>query len=128
MSNIEDLKFYAVRNNEAKYFRRKGYHGWGETWTDDLAKIRIWTKLSHARACVTYFANAYPQFPLPELVEIAVGKVTILDETARVEKAKKKKLEHRASQEARNKKRALEITQRELEAVQAKLKKLKGDD
>jgi len=80
----DEIKLYAVRNSEGKW---KGYGGYGETWTDRFSAARIYNKIEHARAQVTYFAKNYPQYGIPELVELTITRIEVLDETERVAKA-----------------------------------------
>jgi len=82
----DEIKLYAVRNAEGQWFRRKGYGGYGKTWVDNFSAARIWNKIGHARAQVTYFAKHYPQYGIPELVELTVTGFEVLDETERVTK------------------------------------------
>jgi hypothetical protein len=125
---LEELKMYLVRNSSGSYYRRVGYGGYGECWTDDVAKASIWTKLSTARSRVTYFASHYPDFPIPELIVVSAGEVTVMDETARVEKARAKIKKDKEEQEVRQRQYAVERAQEQLDDAQRRLKKLRGDD
>jgi hypothetical protein len=40
---------------------------------------------------VTFFANTYPQYGIPELVELRVTEVVAVDETVRVKKSQRRK-------------------------------------
>lgn len=84
------LVLYAVRNRDGQYFRSKGY-GYGDTWVDELKKARIYAKIGPARGTVTFFANAYPQFGIPEILELRVNDVVVLQETERVQKSMDRK-------------------------------------
>jgi len=86
-----DLSFFAVRNKEGKWFRRKGYGGYGETWVE-LKGARLYTRIGGARTQVTYFSNAYPEFGVPEIVEFTVSATKIHNEEERVKKQAEKKL------------------------------------
>jgi hypothetical protein len=44
------LTLYAVRNREGKWFRAKGYGGYGDTWTPDIGKAKLYSKIARARA------------------------------------------------------------------------------
>jgi len=121
-----EIKIYMVKNQEGKWFRAKGYHGFGESWVDDTKKARIYTKIGPARSVVTYFSNAYPEYGIPDIVELTMGNAKILDEKARVEKAMKKKQVAKRNSELNQKKRALEQAQRELDEAQRKINELKG--
>ena len=73
MNQFEELKFYAVRNREGQWFHRKGMSGAGEHWREDVEEARIYNKIGHARRQVTYFAENWPSFGVPEIVEFSVG-------------------------------------------------------
>ncbi len=117
--------FYVVRNGDGKYFRAKGYQGYGESWVEGLDKARVWAKLSGARSVVTYFANAWPGYSVPDIVELTVTATEVLDEKDRVEKAKVKKKKAKETQELHNKREALKHAQAAYEQAQANLEKLK---
>jgi hypothetical protein len=70
MSDV--LELFAVQNSEGKWFHRKGYGGYGETWCDEQHKARIYTKLSQARAQVTYFTKNFPEYPAPNVVRFSM--------------------------------------------------------
>ena len=80
------VKIYAVQNKEGKFFRAKGYGGSGESWTDDVKKARLYLKQAPASRTVSYFAEHWPEFGVPSLVEMSVGEIKILDQTAVFEK------------------------------------------
>lgn len=82
----EEIKLYAIRNSEGKWFRRKGYGGWGESWTDKFSAARIFNKIGYARTQVTFFARRWPEYGVPELVELKVTESSVIDETDRVAK------------------------------------------
>jgi hypothetical protein len=91
-----ELEFYAVRSKDGKWFRTKGYQGYGNSWVDDIAKARIYAKPGPATTQVTYWAKHYPQYGVPDLVRIKTGKVEYLDQSdavkERIDKQKRKKL------------------------------------
>ena len=125
MSKIKiDLELYAVRNRDGQWFRAKGYGGGGRSWVDDISYAKIYANLSQARSRVTFFANSYSQFGVPEIVKFIVKEGEILDETDRVEKAKRKKKERKIRSDIRRKKELVERTKQELAVAQDKLKKL----
>ena len=45
-----NLELYVVRNKEGKYFRTKGYSGYGDTWVDDIQKAKVYPKIGQARS------------------------------------------------------------------------------
>jgi len=80
----ESLTFYAVKNKEGKWFRRKGYSGYGDTWVEKITSARIYAKIGGARSVVTFFAKNYPTYGVPDLVVLKVIEMGIIDETERV--------------------------------------------
>jgi len=122
--NKVNLKLYAVRNQEGKWFRAKGYGGYGSSWVDDIESAKIYAKPSGARGRVTWWATNYPKYGIPELVELTVTKAVALDETDRVKGVKRQKEVAQANWEARQSKHKLEQAQRDLKRAEAQLKKL----
>ena len=118
------MELYAVRNQAGKYFRAKGYGGYGDTWVAEIDSARIYTKIKTARAQVTYFANAYPQYGTPDLVKLVVTDVVVVDETARVEEQRAKKKRAEARHEARRRKEKLTLAHKEYEAAKKRLEEL----
>lgn len=86
-----DLKFYAIRSKDGKWFRAKGYNGHGDNWVDSVSKAKIYTKIGAARGQITWWANNYPQFGIPNLIELFCDKGIILDESERIKKSFAKK-------------------------------------
>ena len=91
------LNFYAVRSQDGKWFRSKGYGGVGESWVEDITKAKIYSKPGPAKSQVTFWAKNYPEFGVPYLVRITTGVCEYLDQTERVKdrifKIKQKELE-----------------------------------
>lgn len=87
------MKLYILRNQEGKFFRAKGYGGYGETWQTNIDRARIYTKIGAARSQVSYFFNNWPQFGAPDLLEFTLNMddAKVLDEGNRVLKQKKSK-------------------------------------
>lgn len=124
--DLSDIGLYAVRNKEGKWFRAKGYGGYGETWVSELKRARIYNKIGPARATVSYFANEHPKYGIPDIVQFVVTEVKVLDETARVEKQRQKKAEAEARYKEQQAKCEFEQAQKALEAAPAKVNALKG--
>ena len=120
------LKVYAVQNRDGQYFRAKGYGGCGDTWVDSLTKARIYPKSGPARAQVTFFANNYPKYGIPTLVELHVTKTVICQEAERVKKSQDRKAKYEAEQERRDATWKLQVAQRTLSEAQATITKLMG--
>jgi hypothetical protein len=105
------LTMYAVRNRDGQFFRAKGYGGSGDTWVDSLKKARLYSKVGPARAQVTYFANKYPQYGIPELIELWVTDGGVLNEEDRVKKSQ----DRQAKQKARWEKSLAEYNRKQAE-------------
>jgi hypothetical protein len=124
MNEIEALEFYAVRNKEGKWFRRKGYGGYGDTWVSELKKARVYNRIGPARGTISFFANNYPKFGVPDLVLFKCTEMVVVDETARVEKQKKSKELFRKKQEMAARKWKLEDAKKRFEEAEKELKAL----
>lgn len=86
------MTLYAVRNKEGKWFRAKGFGGSGASWVDSLTKAKIYPKIGQARSRVSFFANNYPEYGIPEIVELYVTTSKVLDETKRVKKVQAQRI------------------------------------
>lgn len=119
------LVLYAVRNSSGQFFRAKGYSGRGATWVNDINKAKIYGGTGGARGVITWFANNFPEYPIPELIKLTVTQMEVMDETARVKKTQERKLKAEEAKKARRAKYELEQAQRNFEEAQARLNKLK---
>lgn len=88
---MNDLKFYAVRNKEGKWFRRKGYGGSGDSWVDEITKARIYNKIGTARAQISWWFTNYPSFGCPDLVVFSIQISAVINEEDRLLKKRAKK-------------------------------------
>lgn len=79
MSASTLLAVYAVRNFEGKWFRAKGLAGSGLSWVNDLKKAKIYGNIGQAKARVTFFAKAYPNLRKPEVVELRVTMMRVIE-------------------------------------------------
>lgn len=95
------LNFYAVRSKDGKWLRAKGYGGSGESWVTDIAKAKIYGNTRAPKSQITFWANNYPKFGVPDLVRITMGKCEYLDQEARVSDYKIKKDLKKAQSEVR---------------------------
>lgn len=121
---METLKLYVVRNKEGKYFRRKGYGGYGDTWVEGMATARIYAKIGPARSMCTFFARAYPKFGIPEIVELSVSETRVLDQSSRVSSALSKREEKEARQKLEYKEWQKQQLEKEISEATKKLKNL----
>lgn len=124
--NLEGLVLYAVRNGEGKWFRRKGYGGYGDTWTDDFKKARVYNRIGPARGTVSFFANHYPTYPTPDLVALKIGSVEVIDEQKRVNEQKQKKELAKKKQQERQRGRELELAKQRYDSAKSDLDKLQS--
>lgn len=119
------ITLYAIRNSNGEWFRAKGRDGHSKkTWNVDLIDAKLYTKLSQARARVTFFANNYKNFPVLELVEFQAIQVKVIDETQRVIS-----VQHKKQLEVENRKKShaeweLKQAQAALDEAQAKIDRL----
>jgi hypothetical protein len=128
VDKVKSITLFVVVNSDGQFFRRKGYGGSGgsgKTWVDDAATARIYVKIGPARSIVTFFTNAYPKFPPPTILKLSVGKVEVLDESDRIQKAKERIQKSQAAKELRAKNWELEQAQKQLAEAQERVNKLK---
>ena len=119
------IKVFAVRNREGKWFRAKGYRGYGESWVDDIAKAKIYPKSGGARRTITWFYNNYPEYGACYFVELNISSFTLIDETDILTKKKEKKEQEEQERQIRQKENALKKAQDDLERAKRKIEELK---
>jgi len=120
------LKLYAVRSQDGKWMRTRGYGGGGRSWVDDITDAKLYGKPGPARARITWWAKHHPQYGVPELVVLHVTAGTVVDETDRVEHKKQKEKEQKARQAVRRQQQRIKDAEAEFQRAQAKLNMLKG--
>lgn len=119
-----EIDIFVVRNKEGKYFRAKGYGGYGQTWVDNIKSARLYSKIGAARAIVTFFASKYPSYGVPEILRLTVSGMTVVDDKDRVTKVletKRKAEETRGVREAAHK---LKVAKEHFEKAKDRLAKL----
>lgn len=119
-----ELTLYAVRNREGKWFRSKGYGGYGPSWVDDVNKAKLYSKLGQARARVTFWYNTYPEYGIPDIVVFKAEIAKVINEKNRQEEKLEKKQTSKKRAEVRRRKWAFEDAQRRLAEAQADLENL----
>ena len=105
---MEELELYVVRNKDGMYLRAKGYNGSGNSWVKDLKDAKIYPKISNARRQVTFWANHYPKYGVPEILVLTVTATTVLKEDDRIKKAIVKREREKLSNELYCAKKKLE--------------------
>lgn len=120
-----DVTVYLVRNKEGNWFHAKGLNGDGDSWQDDVKKARVYTKLGPARSCVTWWTNHYPDYGIPDIIEIKSTTGVILDESKRVNKAIDKIKKEKEDRENHLKQYNVKYLQEKLKETQKELDKLK---
>jgi len=100
----QQLTVYVVRNSEGKFFRAKGYGGYGNSWVDDIQKARIYARIGPARSAVTYWSKRSDaaQYGVPEILVISGEVVEVLKEDDRVQKSKEAKKKRRDNSQRRH--------------------------
>lgn len=88
MDTTQTLKFYAIVNSEGKFFRSKGYNGYGNSWVAEIEKAKIYSANSGAaKSQVTFWAKNYPEYGVPKLIELTATITDVIDHTERVKKS-----------------------------------------
>jgi len=118
------LEFYAVRNKEGKWFRAKGYGGYGDTWVKELKRARIYNRIGPARTQVSFFANNYPDYGVPDLVQFRCTEMVVLDESERVTKQQQAKQLQEKKRDLWHKQYKLKKAKEDLERAQNEIKEL----
>lgn len=88
-----ELKLYVVRSKDGKYFKSKGYGGYGSSWKDNIDQAKIYTSPRGARGQITFWATHYPQYGIPDLIELLVTEdnMRVVNESGRIDKVKARK-------------------------------------
>ncbi len=117
------MNVYIVRNQSGQFFRAKGYGGHGESWVDDIAKARIYTKIGPAKATVTFFARQYPQFGTPQILafELDVTKATVMDMAESTSKRIAAKQQAKLKREKAQTRREQEYLQEQMNSINRRM-------
>ncbi len=121
------LTMYAIRNKEGKWYHRKGYCGYGDSWVDDIKQARIFGTLRPARGQVSYWALNYPDFGIPDIIQLDVDNLKVLDETERINKVKEKKQREEENAEVWRTKHEFEQAKANYEKAQKELDRLQNE-
>ena len=112
------MKLYVVRNKEGKFFRPKGFGGYGSNWKDKLEQAKFYPKLGQAKGRVTYFAKTFPTYGVCDILEFTldVGQATVINMEAETNKTIQKALELEKVWEQRKMEQEIKRKQAELES------------
>lgn len=128
MSEDTFMVFYAIRNEEGRYFRAKGYGGYGKSWVDDLQKARIYSRPGPARAQITFFSEHYPQFGIPSLVLLHVTRYEILNESLQITNKLAKKKQRVLQAQAKATQCQIDDAKRRIDELTKKISVLKQQE
>jgi hypothetical protein len=87
----DTLNFYAVRNHDGKWLRRKGYGGYGDCWVNELKQARIYNRSGGARGQISWWYQNYPKYGCPDLVIFTASITEVVNEADKLDKKKIKK-------------------------------------
>jgi len=123
IKNEVNLVMYAIRNSNGLFF--KSVNEINGEWVKDINKAKVYKNTSGPRTMITYFNNAYPNYPLPELIKLTLTRIEVINEEARIKENKIKKERLKLVREERRTKEALERAEKDLLVTQNKLNELK---
>lgn len=120
---LQNLKVYLVRNSTGAFLQRTNYAGHA-LWTDNIDKAYVWTNIKSARAKITHYVKRHVSEPIPDLIEVSAGVITLIDESSRIKRITETKLKHEQERQAYATKEELckvnwKIEQRKDELAQA---------
>lgn len=121
MSITNTLNFYAVRNKEGKWLRRKGYGGYGNCWVDDLNQARIYNKTGGARSQISWWYKNYPSYGCPDLVIFTAAITSVVNESDKINRKKIKEEKAAGIQRLFLAKEELKKAQQSVEAAEQEL-------
>lgn len=116
---------YAVRNKQGQWFRAKGYRGYGDSWTDDPGRARLYGSLGQARSRRTFFATRWPEFGAPDIMKIECEPV-VVDDSEQLAKATKKAATKKERREVQLAASRLKRAEEAFAKAQADLARAKG--
>jgi hypothetical protein len=121
------MKLYVVRNQEGKYFRSKGFGGYGQSWVSDLASAKFYAKIGQAKSRCTYWYKTFPGYGCPDLIEIDIDSVPriVIPMKETCDKSIQKGKIREAREEENRRQYKLEAAQRSLEDAKKRVAALK---
>lgn len=126
MSLPDDFKLvlYAVRSKDGKWYKSRGQGVSGPRWVDGIDAAKIYTKPGPAKSIITWWAKNYPEFGVPDLVEITAREAKVIKQEDRVEKAKQKESEANARYKVKEQQMHLKIAKQRVAEAQEELDRL----
>lgn len=121
------LKLYAVRNQEGKFFRSKGYGGYEDSWVDSINRAKIYPRIGSAKSVVTFWADNYPKFGIPDIVELRVTESVVLNQKERFSKVVTAKEKREAKKKEQSSKQKLLEAKKNYEKALKDLEKLNNE-
>ena len=122
---MESLKVYFLMSSDGKFYRSRGQSGYGDVWTDDINKTRIYVRLPQARARQTWGAKNYLDYETPKIMCLEGLPVEVKGESERATKAVQKLKEREIKREADVVRRKIEALERDKQVAEKKLKELR---
>ena len=99
---MEDPFISVLINHKGEYFKSFSSYS-GNTWTNDIKKAKVFTKLGGARTRVTliYQYNKHKKIsePIPEIRHFFISGFIDIDQTERIAEDAKKEEKHRLESE-----------------------------
>ena len=122
------MTIYLVRNQSGQFFRAKGQSGLGQSWVDDIAKARIYTKIGPAKATVTFYTQNFPKFGTPSILvlELDVTKATVMDMTETTSKSIAEKKRKDLTREKVQNERDKAYLQTQMDSINQRMAALKN--
>ncbi len=122
---MNNLELYAIQSKDGKWFRRKGYGGSGECWTEDFKKARIYVNKGPCRGVISWWNNNYPQYGTPYLVILKIDEIKKIDESDLIKQKEQKKLEKEKISKIKETKYQIDLAEKTIQDAKLKLEKLK---
>ena len=122
MNNESSLTLYVVRNAAGQFFR-----GYGESWVDDINRAKIYPRIGSAKSVVTFWADNYPKFGIPDIVELRVTESVVLNQKERFSKVVTAKEKREAKKKEQSSKQKLLEAKKNYEKALKDLEKLNNE-
>jgi len=119
------MKLYVVRNKEGKFFKNKGFGGYGSNWKDNLEQAKFYPKIGQAKGRVTYFAKHFPSYGVCEILEfnLDVNQAVVINMEAATSKVLEKARIAEEEEKRWRAEREIQRLQAEKDAIEARIKK-----